>query len=165
MRTLSISSVFFALAVFLVTLFTVKANAETINGRSNHWLGDYSLTKAETPMQLKGASVDTWVLKYANSDSEIKIGIVEKKKCREYIVKTESFEIQYTCNKNGLGVKRIAPVYASIEENRNYGKIDAVAFEHQHKLSNGMKSKEEAMSLIACYFPILLKDEYKHVIE
>ncbi|TKG92368.1 hypothetical protein EYV94_19160 [Puteibacter caeruleilacunae] len=160
----TIASIIFAIGVFFASLFAGNANAGNIEGQSHTWLGEYTITKSAHPVELNGSQFQAWVLKYHNSDKEVLIVVDQKKKCKNYVVKTDRFEIQYTCNKNGLGVKKLGAHYVTLDSYKNYGKMNDAEFTSQKRLTMKQKSEEDAIALIACYFPKLLKKEYKKVL-
>jgi hypothetical protein len=135
-----------------------KSYAE-LKGNSMSEFGNYSISKSETPMVVDNQEVRTYNLSYDKTGKDISVGIVPTKKCRNFIVKTDVFEIEYVCNKGVFGVKKIEPAYSSIDKSRNEANLDMVQYFAQRVISQSPKSEEELLGLIACYFPHLIKDD------
>ncbi|MDP4183534.1 MAG: hypothetical protein Q8862_00035 [Bacteroidota bacterium] len=166
MKTISLNSIVFAIAVFFSTLISNTLFASsTITGNSNTWLGNYTLTPSVNPVVINGKEYKAWILKYEKSNHEIVVAIDQLKKGKNYIVKTDRFEIQYSCNGTGMGVRKVSNSYSTIEYERNYGKIDDTQFGYQRKLTLEDKNGEDDLGIIACYFPRLLKKEYQYVLD
>ena len=162
MKTKVIFSMF-VLMTFCIAAMGAKVKNTTyaeLKGNSDTEFGDYRLGKAVTPMVINNQEVKTYKLSYNNAEKNILIGIVPTKKCRNFIVKSDLFEIEYVCNRGVFGVKMMNSAYSSIDKNKNEEYLDRVQYFAQKVISNSPKSEEELLGLIACYFPHLIKDNY-----
>lgn len=164
MKALGLKSVVFVFAVLFTLSFSANVKANPIQGSSNTWLGNYTLVPSQKAVSINGKEYQAWILTYEKGGQKVIIAIDKKKKGENFIVKTDRFEIEYTNNEDGVGVKQVSPNYSSIDYDRNYGKIDDVQFDYQKKLTAGVKEDSEVLGMIACYFPRLLKKEYQYVL-
>ncbi len=131
-----------------------------ISGQSLTELGQYSISLSDAPMQLGNETVKTYRLVYANSDSPILIGVKKTKKCMDFIIRSDSFEVEYVCNKHVFGVKRINKDYQTVNSAVINEMMNNAQFYSQRVISQYPKNEEELLGLIACYFPSLVKPKY-----
>jgi hypothetical protein len=136
-------------------------DAKAISGKSLSEFGKYSVQLSETPMKIKGTELKTYELTYENADKSVMIGVLPQESCTNFVVKTDLFEIEYVCNKGVFGVKKINRDYASLSKDMNEAVLDRVDYYSQRIISQNPKTEDELLGLIACYFPNLIKDEYK----
>ena len=146
------------LLVFLLSSAKEKGTA-VISGQSLTELGVYSITNSSEALTIDGQALKTYELKYSNTDSPVLIGIQKTKKCMNFIVRTDNFEVEYVCNNHVFGVKRIDKNYQTISTKVINEMMDNADFYTQRIISQYPKTEEELLGLIACYFPSLIKDE------
>jgi len=158
---LVIITICLAVAVLGVQAKVKVKDEKAITGKSLTQYGSYSISKADVPMQIKGQDVKTYELVYENSSHSVLIGVNPSKKCTNFIVKSGLLEIEYQCNKGVFGVKKINEDYAEISKDINEAVLDRSTFFMQKVISQTPQTEEELLGLIACYFPNLIKEEYK----
>ncbi len=135
--------------------------AKAITGKSLSNFGEYSISKSGQAMVIKGEELKTYELAYENTDNTVQIGVIPEKNCTNFILKTDKFEIEYVCNKGVFGVKKIRKAYMDIPKDMNEAVLDKVGYYSQRVITQNPKTEEELLGLIACYFPSLIKDQYK----
>lgn len=150
------------MSLLLVGLFaTAKSNGTSLlSGHSGSNLGQYTIRISDNAMKIGDEELKTYELSYSNSNSPIAIGVKKTKKCMNFIVRTDNFEVEYVCNKHVFGVKRINKDFQTIDTNAINEMLDNADFYSQRVISQYPKTEEELLGLIACYFPSLIKDEY-----
>jgi uncharacterized secreted protein with C-terminal beta-propeller domain len=112
-------------------------------------------------MVVNNVTVETYDLAYASSNCKVRIGLVKEKKCTTFIVRTDGFEVEYTCNQGVFGVKKIEKKYQEFPKEANECKLDRASYFAQKVICQNKKSDDELLGLIACYFPNLVKEEYQ----
>jgi hypothetical protein len=122
-------------------------------------LGQYSINTSSEALRIGDETLKTYELKYSNSDSPVLIGVKKTKKCMNFIVRTDNFEVEYVCNKHVFGVKRINKEYQTVSRETIDKMMDNADFYSQRVISQYPKTEEELLGLIACYFPSLIKDQ------
>jgi hypothetical protein len=128
----------------------------SLSGQSNTQLGEYVIT--ELPSEtLNGEQVRKFELKYENARNPIQIVLIEKAKCKDYIVYANDLEVKYVCNKQGFGAQKLTGKHARFNPELNARFVSAEALAQQQKLSNGSLTEKDALGLVACYFPALAK--------
>lgn len=147
-----------------IALLTVGASAKiktgsSLTGNSLTEFGNYTITVSETPMVVNNETVRTFTLVYENTTNPIQIGQVTTEECINYIVRSDEFEIQYTCNKGVFGVKKLEAPYQQLSREEMDAKLDRVNYFAQRVICQNKKSEDELLGLIACYFPKLIKEE------
>lgn len=149
-----------------VALVSLGASAKTTDGKaltgnSLTEFGKYTVTVSEKPMIIENQAVKTYDLNYENTINPVKIGVVQEKECTKYIVRSDEFEIQYSCKKGVFGAKKIESQYQTLSKEEIEAKLDRVNYLAQRVICTNKKSEDELLGLIACYFPALVNDEYQ----
>lgn len=152
------------LGVFLLALVMgVSAKVkegQSITGNSLTNFGKYSIVKSELPMVIDNAAVPTYELMYENTANPVRIGVIKEKKCTTFVVRSDEFEVQYSCNKGVFGVEKMDKKYRVLPEATCDSKFNKVSFYAQRVISQKPKTEEELLGLIACYFPSLVDEQY-----
>jgi len=150
------------LSLLLVCLFTTAKEKGTslISGQSLTELGQYTIDMSSEALTIGNEALKTYELKYSNCDTPVLIGVKKTKKCMNFIVRTNNFEVEYICNKHVFGVKRINSEYQTVAPEVISEMLDKVDYYAQRVITQNPKSEEELLGLIACYFPSLIKDEH-----
>lgn len=140
---------------------TAKTKEATVlNGQSLTELGEYQISRSEKPLFLGAEALKTYELTYSNSNSPVLIGVQKTKKCMNFIVRANNFEIQYVCNNHVFGVKRLDKENQTISAAEINKLMDNADYYAQRVITQYPKTEAELLGLIACYFPSLLKDQY-----
>jgi len=145
----------------VVNLQAKVKDAKALTGSSLSEFGKYTIESSEAPMQIDGKELKTFELVYENTDRTVQIGVLPEKNCTNFILKTDLFEVEYVCTKSYFGVKKIDRDFASISKDMNEVVLDKVGYFSQKVITQNPKTEDELLGLIACYFPDLIKDEYK----
>lgn len=147
-------------------LFSVFANAkikdgQAMTGNSLSDLGQYKITHSESPIVYNDQVLETYDLQYENAANPIKIAVMQEKKCRNFIVRSDEFEVQYACTNGVFGVKKIEKRFQEVPEAEVSMKLDRVGYYAQRVICQDKKSLDDYLGLIACYFPDLVKEDYQ----
>lgn len=149
-----------------VALLSLGATAKikdgkAMTGNSLTEFGKYTIMKSDNPMFINGEELRTYDLVYENTSSPIRVGIMKDKKCINFIVKSDVFEVEYVCNKGVFGVKKIDEKFSDLPKESNEAKLDKVSYYAQRVICQNHKTEDELLGLIACYFPNLVNDDYQ----
>ena len=146
----------------MVCLFATAKGSGTslVSGQSLTELGQYSINVSDDLIRIGAEALKTYELKYSNSDSPVLIGVKKTKKCMNFIVRTDNFEVEYVCNKHVFGVKRINKDYQTVDTKKINEMMDNADFYTQRVISQNPKTETELLGLIACYFPSLIQIEH-----
>ena len=149
------------LGLLLVSFVTVAKEKGTslLSGQSLTELGQYTIQATADAITIGDEALPTYKLNYSNSDSPVLIGVMKTKKCMNFIVRTDNFEVEYVCNKHVFGVKRISKDYQTVSADVINTMMDNAQFYAQRVISQNPKTEEELLGLIACYFPSLVKSD------
>ncbi len=148
-----------------VALLSLGASAkikdgQALSGNSLTEFGKYTIMVSNAPMVINDEVVKTYELMYENTSNPIQVGVVKEEKCRTFIVRTDDFEIQYSCNNGVFGVKKIESRFQTLPKEEMDAKLDRANYFAQRVISTNQKSEDELLGLIACYFPKLVKENY-----
>jgi len=149
-----------------VALLSLGANAKikdgkALTGNSLTDFGKYTVMVSNAPMVVNDEEVKTYDLTYENTSNPIQVGVVKNEQCVTYIVRSDEFEIMYTCNKGVFGVKKVDSKYQTLPKEEMDAKLDRVSYFSQRVICKNKKSEDELLGLIACYFPKLVNEEYQ----
>lgn len=140
---------------------TAKTKEATmLSGQSLTELGDYQINQSSKNLTIGNEAVKTYELTYSNSDSPVLVGVQKTKKCMNFIVRTNNFEVMYVCDHHVFGVKRINKEYQTIPAAEICKLMDNADFYSQRVITQYPKTEAELLGLIACYFPSLIKDQF-----
>ncbi|HKI88046.1 MAG TPA: hypothetical protein VKA38_03395 [Draconibacterium sp.] len=149
-----------------LALLSVGASAKikdgkALTGNSLTDFGKYTIVNSDNPMVADGVVLETYDLTYENTNNPIRIGVLCEKKCTNFIVRSDEFEVQYMCNKGVFGVKKIDKKYQQLPNESNLAKLNKVSYYSQRVICCNPKTQDELLGLIACYFPNLVNEEYQ----
>jgi len=138
-------------------------DGKAMTGNSLTDFGKYTLANSDIPMVVNNKVVKTYELTYENTDNPIRIGVIndKKKDCKTFIVRSDEFEIEYTCNKGVFGVRKMESKFQTLPKEEMELKLNKVSYYAQRVICQNKKSEDELLGLIACYFPNLVNEEYQ----
>jgi len=136
-------------------------DGKALSGNSLTDFGKYTIVKSEAPMLVDNKVLETYDLSYERTSEPIRIGLVEEKNCTTFIVRSDEFEMAYTCNKGVFGVKKLEKQHQELPKEEIDAKLNKVSYYSQRVICQNKKSNDELLGLIACYFPSLVNEEYQ----
>jgi hypothetical protein len=151
----------FILALVLTSIvsFASCASVNSLQGDSNTSFGKYKITASDQYVVIDNVAYQTWNLKYENSFEEYCVFYapgIEGQCC--FIVRCgEEFEVQYSKDKNGFGVRPVDPEMRTMNMKKAMQAINYNSFTSQMVLTSKDKTVEEYLGLLACYMPMLLE--------
>ncbi len=149
-RTVSSFTLLFLLCATLVSA-TPKLK------ESNTEFGKYQIKAAQKTISIDGVQVPTYTVFYNNFEDPVHIGILNTKKCKNFIVRTtDGFEVLYVCNKSYFGVDKMDKDFSLHKTSSKY-KLNRTEFLHQRVITTNQKTEEQLLELIACYLPMLIE--------
>ena len=147
-------------------LFSLGASAKikdgkALTGKSLTNFGKYTIVKSDASITANNVALETYDLMYENTKNPIRVGVLNEKKCTTFIVKSDEFEVQYTCVNGVFGVKKIEKRFRELPAEANNEKLNRRNYFAQRVICQNKKSKEELLGLIACYLPSLVNEQYQ----
>lgn len=136
-------------------------DGKAMTGNSLTDFGKYTIVNSEAPMVVNNQVIPTFDLTYENTKNPIRIGMVKEKHCTTFLVRSDEFEIEYTCDKGVFGVKKMEKKYMELPKEEMETKLNKVSYYAQRVICQNKKSNDELLGLIACYFPNLVNEEYQ----
>ena len=150
-------SKFFGVVVLAVSMFSFTASASALIGETHSDLGKYWLKEAVNHLEVDGENLETYVIHYDHLSSPVYVGVMETKKGKTYVVKTDGFEIAYTNKKGVFGVSYMPKKLATLPADEMQAKIDRQNFLNQRIITQKNPSDDTALKLIAAYLPQVMK--------
>lgn len=126
-------------------------------GNSNTALGKFRIELNNQSVLINGEQVRSYKITYDNSPVSVIVLVDKDKKCKNYIVVSEDLSLMYKCNGEYFGVKRIDEKYRKDGYFTDNNNLDQANYFHQKVLALGKQNEVNATTLIACYFPELIK--------
>lgn len=112
-----------------------------------------------------GKSIEkVWTISYSEREKPVTIALRTVATGKEYIVRSEFFEVIYASDKAGFGVKKIHSSLKEVPTEINASVLNKQQMQDQKIITTNNVSDAYALDLIASYLPELLNDEYKHLI-
>ena len=133
--------------VLLCSIYSFAGSA--INGNSNTFLGSY---------EIKPIGENLYELRYEKAGASFTIEVVQEKKQSNYIVRCENCELMYVSGKKGFGLRKISNKYKKLDTSDYVNCLNCNEFKNQSVLSPNKKGKRDALGLIACYYPMVVKE-------
>ncbi|MCL3779121.1 hypothetical protein EMN47_01860 [Prolixibacteraceae bacterium JC049] len=161
MKTFKTVSSTLLLLMFVVTSTFATKFATELTGTTPTDFGKYSIKEVSEKMMVDGHAIKTFELNYENTTQKFLIGVQKTKKCKNFIVRSESFEVAYLCNKGVFGVKKLNSKQRSMSASVVKKYLDPKQYDMQKIITQKPKTEEQFLGLIACYFPNLIKAEYR----
>lgn len=148
------------LAGFAVLLFASSFSFANPAGKENN--------KAEiTPVEnlFLGKSIEkVWTISYSKQKKPVTIALRSIGNVKEYVVRSEFFEVIYASDNEGFGVKKIHPALKEVPAKITSSILNKQQMQNQKILTPNKVSDAYALDLIASYLPDLLNDGYQHLI-
>ncbi|MDA3818164.1 MAG: hypothetical protein PF486_12355 [Prolixibacteraceae bacterium] len=151
----------FILALVLTSIvsFASYASVNSLQGDSNTSFGKYKITASDQYVVIDNVAYQTWKLNYEKSSEEYCVFYapgIEGQCC--FIVRcAEEFEVQYSKDKNGFGVRMVDPEKRTMNKKEAMKEINFEKFSKQMVLTTKNKTVEEYLGLLACYMPQLIE--------
>ena len=151
------------IAVLLMIAFSTAAFTRDFvaSGKSYTPLGDYKIEKADNPFVIKGKEYKTYIITYENSPIEVTLVIMKGNDCQNYVVLSDKLSVQYVCNENYFGVKKLERSLNKQGFVTSDNTLNKTEYFRQKVITNGQNGEVFNAQLIASYFPMLIKDKEK----
>ena len=143
-----------------LTSTTYATKVTSLSGQSLTELGDYQIKQSAKVLTVGNETLKTYELTYANGNSPVLIGVQKTKKCMNFIIRTNNFEVLYVCNNHVFGVKRVSKEFQTLPSEEVNKLMDNADYFRQKVITQVPKTEAELLGLIACYFPALIRDQY-----
>ncbi|MBN1925657.1 MAG: hypothetical protein JW798_07475 [Prolixibacteraceae bacterium] len=142
--------------LFVIAFLSVNAFAvETLSGDSNTALGKYKVTQE---------SENLYQLSYSLAGEVFTVEVLPQKNECCYILRGKNIELMYLCNELGFGMRKVPECNQKLEVSAYSRSIVTKSFSEQSQISCARKTREEALGLIACFFPEAIQpDSYNTV--
>ncbi len=147
------------LSVF--TGFTMLAEKNVVSkGDTQGPLGKFVIEKTSDFVEINGVALPTYIITYQNSDKVIRVAvdINKKSKTKNYIVLGDDLNLQYTCQLYHFGAKKLDKEYVKAGITNSIDNLNNGEYFHQKILTCSDPDKRDCLGLIACYYPLLIKD-------
>lgn len=161
MKTRILLAAMMMATVMIFPLTSQSQNKESkkiqLEGDSNSPVGRYQIM--EIPSEtINGETYRTFELTYEKGNKPVKIYLDERSRCRDYIVRSQKNEVRYVCKKSSFGAQLVTAKFESYNPDVNSYFTNQLELANQEKITDGKLPISEALGLIACYYPSLVKN-------
>jgi hypothetical protein len=155
MKTMTVRSL--AFGVLLLAGSVSFVNASTTDSK------EVKITPVEN-LNLGKSAEKVWNINYSEQEKPVTITMHQVGNSKEYVARSEFFEVAYVLNKRGFGVSMTSHSLKSVPEQINSTVLNYEQLKKQRTLTKSQVSDEVALQMIADYLPELLNERYKHLI-
>jgi hypothetical protein len=147
-------------AVIAVLFFVSSVSFAASTGKAN---AEFEITPVEN-LHLGKSVEKVWTINYSQLDKPVTIALRTVATGKEYVVRTNFFEVVYVADNNGFGVRKLDPSIKEVPENITSSVLNKQEMKNQRTLTTKEVSDAYALELIASNLPELLNDPYLHLI-
>ncbi|NQU86232.1 MAG: hypothetical protein HQ541_10770 [Mariniphaga sp.] len=148
-----------SLTVALILLVSVSVNATGLRKEFNN----YEIAPVED--LFLGKKVEkVWTLTY--SPNEAPVTVVKKKNLNgtNYIIRSEHFEVNYLAGSEGFGAAELKRSWSNVPKKITKAVISQDEMKRQRIITPNPVDDERALGLIASFLPMLVNDDYTHLL-
>lgn len=143
--------------LFFAAVSALSFGKVIIRGESNTPFGSFTIEVSDKPVTVAGEELKCYLISYENSPLQVKVLVDKEKNCKNYVVVSNDLSVMYTCNGKFLGVNKLGKKYTEAGLGTSEEKLDRLDYFHQKVISQGDAAEYDAMTLIASYFPELIR--------
>ena len=155
MKTSTIRFAGFSVLLFLTSF--------SFAGSANKGINEFEITQVEN--HYFGKSIEkVWTINYSEQKKPVTIALRKVGNEKQYLVRSQNFEVMYASDNEGFGVRKIHPSLKEIPGKITASVLNKQQMKNQRILTRNEVSDAYALDLIASYLPDLLNDGYKHLI-
>lgn len=148
------------LSIIAVLFFVSSVSFAGSTGKAN---AEFEITPVEN-LHLGKTIEKVWTINYSQLDKPVTIALRTVATGKEYVVRTNFFEVVYAIDNNGFGVRKMDPSMKEVPEAITASVLNKKQMQAQSILSKDKVSDTYALDLIASHLPDLLNDQYLHLI-
>lgn len=135
---------------------TSKGN-KVAEGETNSPFGRFTVVLQDEPATLAGEKVRSYMITYENYSATVQVLVDKEENCKNYIVVSGDLSVMYKCNGKYFGVNRIDKKYNAEGYVTDDSNLNRTSYFHQKILVRGDQEEIPATTLIASFYPELLK--------
>ncbi len=146
-----------------VIVFLLMASLFSFANSEKSGNQEVKITQVEN-LYLGKSAEKVWTIRYSEQKNPVTITLRKIAKGKEYIVRTEFFEVVYASTKEGFGVKDMRRAWREVPEEISSSVLNKQQIQNQKALTPNSVSDDYALELIASYLPDLLNEDYRHLL-
>lgn len=145
---------------FVVFLFASTLSYANLVGEEAN---EFEITQVEN--LFLGKSVEkVWTIGYSEQEKPVTIALRTVGNVKEYVVRSQYFEVIYASDEEGFGVRKIHPFLREVPGKICSSVLNKQQMQNQRILTTDKVTDAYALGLIASYLPDLLNDGYLHLL-
>jgi hypothetical protein len=112
-----------------------------------------------------GNSIEkVWKISYSEAETPVTIVLRSVGEVKEYIVRSEFFDVLYVLDKEGFGIRKMPASLKEVPGKITSRVLNKEQLKNQRILTPHKISETYALELIASYLPDLVNEDYKHLL-
>jgi hypothetical protein len=140
-----------------LNIYASNPASNVLVGESSTNFGSYQLTPSENCTVINDVAYKTWSLTYSGTNEDFQVLVspgINGNCC--YIVRSDSFEIEYVKENGKFGVKMVDGFQRQLKRRDVMKRLNYDNYLSQKVLTTKEKTGQECLSLAACFLPLLL---------
>jgi hypothetical protein len=150
---------FCAYVAVILVISTPQAHALISGLKTN----EFEINQVDNLFLGKSAE-KVWTLAYSNQEKPVTIALRTVGNNKEYVVRSQYFEVIYASDSEGFGARKIHSTLKEVPAKINHAVLNKEQLENQKVITPNKVTDEYALGLIASYLPDLLNEGYQHLI-
>ncbi len=145
----------------IICLFVVSVSANATGTRKE--FRDFQITTVDDIFMNKKIK-QVWTISY--STNELPVTVVKRKTLEgvEYVVHSKYFDVSYASTADGFGAKEVRNSWRHVPKKISNAVLSNDELKRQEIISPNKVDDEKALGLIASYLPMLVNDDYTHLL-
>ncbi|QGY47128.1 hypothetical protein GM418_26730 [Maribellus comscasis] len=145
----------------IISLFVVSVSAHATGMRKE--FRDYEISTVDDIFMSKKIQ-QVWTISY--DSNELPVTVMKRKTLEgvEYVVHSKYFDVSYASTSDGFGAKEIRNSWRHVPKKISNAVLSGDEMKRQEVITPNKVTDETALGLIASYLPMLVNDDYTHLL-
>ncbi len=148
-------------SVLLVSMVVLSLSVKAIGTRDAFTKFEISVVDNQ---KLNNDVQKAWQIKYGENETPVTVEKVNNTKGCSYLVRSDYFEVSYNSTSKGFGAKTIKNSQRKVPFDITNAVINSESLKQQSVITPNSVDDEKALVLIASYLPMLINDNYTHLL-
>lgn len=148
-------------SVLFIGLVIMSLSVKAIGTRDAFTKFEISVVENQ---KLDGEVQKAWQITYGENETPVTVEKVNNSKGCSYLVRSDYFEVCYNSTAKGFGAKSIKNSQRKVPFDITNAVINGESLKQQSVITPNSVDDEKALGLIASYLPMLINDNYTHLL-
>jgi uncharacterized CHY-type Zn-finger protein len=145
--------ILFTTALILTVCIASMGKHVVTKGESNSAFGNYKIEQLDDHLMLNNKELDKYLITYEKMNMQVVVVLDKQRKCKKYYVLSDKLPIQYECNGNYFGIKKLDKELLSNGFKTSLDELNKEEFYRQRVITSETTSTLDHLNLIASFYP------------